>query len=191
MEKKLNSPQPFIHHAKSLLWRQFPQVSDQSMPQGCHKHIYRRAALILICILPAISGCVIPSKSSGFKPVKSAALLPAGIPHQVNVSLSGPASLAFQANEIFSRGLLDMGFEIVDVGLEQGKFVGSVTWERSTTWTDTHLDLRFVDATGKTIWSASAHDPRVLSWSMAPETSIIHTTHSALKTLQKDLAELK
>jgi len=154
------------------------------------------------------------------RPGASQNKLPAGVPHRVAVFISGDLAIAGQAEEQFSTGLFELGFDVVErnqiaaltnelhlsqagfiapeTAIQSGRllgaagvFVGNAVGERSATWTDTHLSMRLVDTTtGKTMWSVNAHDPRVIGVSTAIETSIIFTTKEALKALKKDIATL-
>lgn len=136
-----------------------------------------------------VTGCAIQTESSGFNRVPHP--LPAGIPQRVAVSLSGPTGLVYQSEELLRTGLADLGFEVVPSAQAQGTFVGNVSFERAPTWTDTHLSLRLVEALDQhTLWSVNASDPRTFAVSMAPESSIIYTTKSALGALKRDLAKL-
>ena len=178
--------------------------------------------VLLICLpLVAIVGCVQPTHSTGFLSPGKTVHLPAGVPQRVAVFVSGKPSLSGQAAELFSTGLLELGFDVVErnkiaaltdemnlskdgfISAEtaiakgqllgaDGVFVGNASGERSPTWTDTHLSLRLIQTvTGKTVWSVNAHDPRLMAVSMAEETSIIYTTKAALKALQNDLSKMK
>ncbi len=134
---------------------------------------------------------------------------------------TGEIPINVQATDQFTGGLPSLGFDVVErehfdeiireislhqaglisektrkrlgeqLGLE-AIFVGSVTGESSIWWVDSHLNLRLIDiGTGKAIWSVTAKDPRLLSWSMDVRTSVVHTTNQALKMLKKDLDKLR
>ena len=133
------------------------------------------------------------------------------------VPFSGDPGIAIQATDQFAGALIPVGFDVVErqqlasvlgeVMLQQtelvnpetrsrlkqqlgveGLFVGSMTGESSITWVDSHLNIRLVDVeTGRVLWAAEVHDPRVLTLSMDPRTSTIHTVRNAVKILKKDL----
>lgn len=181
------------------------------------KLVFHVMCLAVVCLC----GCVQPTRTTGFFQQQQRPALPDSIPHRVAVFISGRPALAGQASELFSTGLTELGFDVVERGkisvlkdeielgtqgyatpetaLEKGNFagadgifVGSASGERSATWTDTHLALRLVQAkTGKTIWSVNASDPRLLAVSMAEETSIIYTTKAAISALKKDIQKLR
>ena len=137
------------------------------------------------------------------------------------ILFKGDRTITLQATEQFLNGLPSLGFQVVErsqinavlkelgfqqsdsvdsttrerlgklLGLE-GIFVGSITGESSATWIDSHLNVRLVSIeTGKVVWAAEAHDPRLFTWSTDVRTSAIHTVREALKLLRKDLLNLK
>ena len=165
-----------------------------------------------------VSGCVVESTSSGINSPAASIAFPEGVPRKVGVAIDGgDPRLASQASSEFTAGLFRLGFDVVERSemdailrefalkgsgmldsaerVEIGKmtgtegiFVGSVTYERSAAWVDSHVNVRLIDVnSGRVIWTAEAHDPRLVGISDAPETSIIHSTREALKLLKKDL----
>ena len=181
------------------------------------KPIFPILCLGIVCLC----GCVQPTRTTGFFQQQQRSALPDSIPHRVAVFISGRPALAGQATELFSTGLTELGFDVVErnkisvlkdeielgaqgyvtpeTAIEKGHFegadgifVGSASGERAPTWTDTHLAIRLVQAkTGKTIWSVNANDPRMFALSMAEETSIIYTTKAAISALKKDIDKLR
>lgn len=118
-------------------------------------------------------------------------MLPPNVPKRVQVNISGQYDIARQAEEQFAAGLIPLGFVLVNGDEYDGKFIGNIAAESSAVNIDSHLDIRLVDAaTQKTIWSVQAHDPRVMTWSYAVQTSCIYTTKAALKALKRDLNKL-
>lgn len=137
------------------------------------------------------------------------------------ILFKGDLDITLQATEQFLNGLPALGFQVVErsqinavlkelgfqqsdsvdsttrerlgklLGLE-GVFVGSITGESSATWIDSHLNVRLVSIeTGKVVWAAEAHDPRLFTLSTDVRTSAIYTVREALKLLRKDLLDLK
>jgi hypothetical protein len=156
------------------------------------------------------------STSSGFHPSGMRAQLPPGVPRKIGVVISGDRRMAGQISDELAAGLFRLGFEVVErnridpllteyamaregyldpsagvklgrvIGAE-GMFVGTINWERSPGWADSHLNLRLVDVkTSRVLWTANVHDPRLFG-TMAPEASVGPTTGEALKLIKKDL----
>ncbi|WP_367871591.1 CsgG/HfaB family protein [Luteolibacter sp. Populi] len=156
------------------------------------------------------------STSSGFHPGGMRATLPPGVPRKVGVVIGGDRRMAGQMSDELTAKLFQLGFEVVErhridpllteyamaregyldpaasvklgrvVGAE-GMFVGTITWERSPGWADSHLNLRLVDVkTSRVLWTANVHDPRTFG-TMAPEASVGPTSGEAIKLIKKDL----
>jgi hypothetical protein len=133
------------------------------------------------------------------------------------VPFAGDVRISVQSADQFAGGLLPLGFEVVErqqlqsvldelkyqhgdfvnpetrkrlkeqLGIE-GLFLGSITGESSPTWVDSHLNLRLIDVeTGRVLWAAEVHDPRVFGLSMDIHTSATYTVKNALDILKKDL----
>ena len=145
-------------------------------------------AILCACLLPV--GCSSPQSSSGFHLEGRGKELPPGIPERVGVALfAGEEPINRQATELFSAGLLKLGFEVIErsnfqaiidelnisssdlfsestrgaLGQQSGLqaiFTGSVTGEDSATWVDTHVNVKLVDMeTGRILWATAASDP--------------------------------
>lgn len=142
-----------------------------------------------------LTGCSIPTKSSGFGPQSSKVAtvkLPTNIPHRVQVHITGQYDIARQCEEQFAAGLRDLGFELVNGDDHDGEFIGNVSAESSSVNIDSHLSIRLVEGKSqKTIWNVEAHDPRLTTWSYAVQTSVIHTTRAALAALRRDLSSMQ
>lgn len=136
------------------------------------KYSMLSAVITLIC---SLSGCAVPTTSSGFMTDQNVPQLPPGVPKTVGVSLfSGESPINLQATDQFSAGLVSLGFEVVErqhleevvneLGLQQsgliseknikevGKhlgldavFVGSITGESSAMWVDAYLNIKMVE----------------------------------------------
>lgn len=164
-----------------------------------------------------ITGCVMQGISSGISTQDTSFVLPQSIPARVAVVFQGTVPLDAVATDEFSTGLISLGFqvcerrqlkhvleelafsrtdlvspdEIVEIGRllgVQGVFVGTITSEKTAFGLDTHLHTKLVDIeSGRILWSASSHDPRHFSLSMALETSMVYTARESLKLLRADL----
>lgn len=173
--------------------------------------------LLLVLPVAFFASCAPrPSSSSGFHPGGMRAQLPPGVPRRVGVVISGDRRMAGQVSDELAAGLFRFGFEVVErnridpllteyamaregyldpaAGVKLGKvigaegmFVGTINWERSPGWADSHLNLRLVDVkTSRVLWTAKVHDPRLFG-TLAPEASVGPTTGEALKLIKKDL----
>ena len=180
-------------------------------------HDMWKAFLPIVALAMAMPSCAPrASTSSGFHPMGMRASLPPGVPRKVGVVIGGDPRMARQTSDEFAAALFQQGFEVVErnridpllteyamsregyldpasgvklgrvVGAE-GMFVGTITWERSPGWADSHLNLRLVDVkTSRVLWTANVHDPRTFG-TLAPEASVGPTTGAAIKLLKKDL----
>jgi curli biogenesis system outer membrane secretion channel CsgG len=165
-------------------------------------------------------GCSTVSSSTGIITSANRKTLPPGIPQRVGViPFKGDQEISLQASDQFTSGLPMLGFQVVErsqieavlgeqtfqqtdsidpltrerlgrlLGL-QGVFLGSITGESSSTWVDSHLNIRLVSIeTGDVVWAAEAHDPRPITLSMDIRTSAVYSVRQSLSLLRRDVGQ--